>query len=214
MIFSISRSRSTITQEPDIIDTNASCIPSNGDVLFAHDLKTKLKYGASTPNFGQIMYKCITNHVLVGELTNLCLNGTWTAKPPECIAYCDPKYINSVTISSTCYYKDNGQPVRCSDPARPGTVAIISCAHGYERPGILQQIVTCGEDGRWNPVPHRCSQICGQEVPDGIPFIVGGVVTNNTKVPWHVGIYKKEDENGVFEQWCGGTIVNARWVKF
>lgn len=210
----------TTTQAPDIIDIPpGSCrvtdIPSNGDVFFAYDLETKLKYGASAPNFGQIVYKCIMNHILIGQQNNLCLNGAWTGKPPQCNAYCDPKYINGVTVTPTCYYKVNGtdHSARCTDPARPGTVGIISCARGYERPGVIQQIVTCGEDGRWSPVPYRCSQICGQESPEATPYIVGGIVTNITKVPWHVGIYKKEEENGVYQQWCGGTIVNSKGKK-
>lgn len=50
-------------------------------------------------------------------------------------------------------------------------------------------------------------------LPEGSPYIVGGIVTNITKVPWHVALYKRlGGPNGNFEQWCGGTILNAKVV--
>lgn len=60
------------------------------------------------------------------------------------------------------------------------------------------------------PTAQVCSPICGEESPDGTPYIVGGHVGNITSVPWHVGIYKF---NGItFGYHCGGTILNARVV--
>lgn len=43
-------------------------------------------------------------------------------------------------------------------------------------------------------------------------YIVGGERTNNTKVPWHVGIYSNILNESRFIQICGGTIINAKVV--
>lgn len=41
---------------------------------------------------------------------------------------------------------------------------------------------------------------------------MGGEPVNITKVPWHVGIYRKIRADGPFEQQCGGTILNAKAI--
>lgn len=133
---------------------------------------------------------------------------------PKCELLCSPKNITSPTFLANCHIQqDNKQKyVSCADPAYPGTVAQINCQRSYENRKIEHQIVTCGNDGRWHPFPEPCMQICGEEGPEGSPLIVGGVVTNLTKVPWNVGIYHKPNGEPLFQQTCGGTIVNARVV--
>lgn len=211
----------TTTRKPDVVTEltvpTGACrlvdIPRNGDVFYESDPNAvALAYGEVVDSFISVKYRCIHNHHLIGNDTNFCFSGEWTAKAPECKARCNPKDINGVTIVPNCIYGNNSAHVSCDQPAKPETRAMINCARGYERPGVYQQVVTCGDDGRWNPIPHRCTQVCGEESPEASPYIVGGIVTNITKVPWHVGIYKKMEADGPFLQWCGGTIINAKVV--
>lgn len=103
--------------------------------------------------------------------------------------------------------------VHCTDSAKPGTQARFSCLRGYYTTlADDQKISQCRADGHWFPLPQPCQQICGEEGPDNAPYIVGGTATNITKVPWHVGIYKKSDANAEFVQQCGGTILGPKVV--
>lgn len=92
-----------------------------------------------------------------------------------------------------------------------GTYARVNCRDRYVRQsGSKQQIITCGDDGVWTPLPDTCSPICGEEAPEGTPYVVGGFSASINEVPWHVGIYKF---NGTgYSLQCGGTIINARVV--
>lgn len=130
---------------------------------------------------------------------------------------CSQADISSITFVASCRLKsdkfNNDQEVSCTEPARPGTFARINCQRGYKSVSAdVEQVVSCRQDGRWFPPPQPCVQICGQEGPDGAPYIVGGEVTNITKVPWHVGIYKKSSTNGELVQQCGGTILNPKVI--
>lgn len=130
---------------------------------------------------------------------------------PECKPKCSTKTITGVSIHpSSCHLND--VEVRCSEPADPGTIARINCRDRYERPNTVtkQQIISCGDNGIWSPQPETCSAICGEEAPEGTPYVIGGFQANITKVPWHVGIYKLNGE--AYKLQCGGTIVNARVV--
>lgn len=98
---------------------------------------------------------------------------------------------------------------KCSDPAKPGTIAHIKCRDRYERQG-KQQIVSCGENGKWNTLPEACSQICGEISTEGAPFSVGSSYTEIKLAPWHVGIYQFDGTSYAIR--CGGTIINARLV--
>lgn len=121
-------------------------------------------------------------------------------------------FIQGVTISANCFSIVNNtqKSTSCVRPAEPGTIAYVSCQRGYEKNGP-QQTLTCLGDGRWSPAPQRCTQICG-EINEGTAYVVGGSVTNITRVPWHVGIYRKEREDGRYQQICGGTILTSRVV--
>jgi len=141
---------------------------------------------------------------------NLCFNGKWATEVPDCQPFCSTKVITGVSIVATsCFYND--VEVRCSEPAQPGTIARINCRDRYERSNpTKQQIISCGDDGNWSPPPEVCTPICGEEAPEGTPYVVGGFVTNITKVPWHVGVYKFNGKT--YEIHCGATIINARVV--
>lgn len=72
------------------------------------------------------------------------------------------------------------------------------------------QTLRCMDDGNWDYHPFRCEPYCGKLPATGTKFIVGGTVTNNTQVPWHVAVYKRS--GSAMSQICGGTIVNAKIV--
>lgn len=71
---------------------------------------------------------------------------------------------------------------------RAGTIAHIACRDRFERQsGSKEQVVFCGEDGKWNPSIEVCTPICGETPPEGTPYIVNGSTTMIPNVPWHVG---------------------------
>lgn len=46
----------------------------------------------------------------------------------------------------------------------------------------------------------------------GTALVIGGNRTTISRVPWHAGIYKREDSRSKYQQRCGGTIITARLV--
>lgn len=188
-------------------------IPRNGNAALASNPDQFLEYGDFVRSFGTVKYSCIENYYLIGNESNFCLNGRWSASMPECKARCNPSHVQGATIVANCYRPMNNTniPVLCDRPAEPGTIAQINCQRGYQHMGS-QQTSVCGADGRWTPLPVRCEQICGERGGQGTPYIVGGQATNISEVPWHAGVFKKHRADGEFEQWCGGTILNARVV--
>lgn len=165
-------------------------------------------------NLDEVRYGCVAGYTLIGNKRNICVNGKWMNHQPNCELLCNPKGIISPTFIANCYKQENNirKYVSCTEPVKPGTIAQINCQQGYENRKIGQQITTCGNNGHWYPPPMPCAQICGEEGPEGDAYIVGGVVTNLTKVPWNVGIYHKPMNKPSFQQICGGTIVNAKIV--
>lgn len=190
-------------------------LPKNGYVGYLSSPDQHLDLNDAIDNYIQVQYSCIDNHIVVGDATNFCDNGNWLHVVPECKPHCSANEIVSVTFVANCFLNINGteQEVRCQEPSKPGTIARINCQRGYENVREAQQVISCSSDGRWHPAPNSCTQICGEEGPEGQPYIVGGIVTNITKVPWHVALYKRiGGPSGTFEQWCGGTILNAKTV--
>lgn len=188
----------------------ADVIPTNGDAFYQYDTNKKVEYGEIVENFISINYKCIENHYLIGNETNICISGRWQSPKPQCKPRCNSTEIQGVTISANCYSIMNNEhkSTSCIRPVEPGTIAYVSCTRGYEKTGS-QQTLTCQPDGRWQPSPQRCSQICG-EINEGSAYVVGGGATNITRVPWHAGIYKKSGYESKFQQICGGTIVSSK----
>lgn len=191
-------------------------IPRNGFAILAGS-KARLSINEAVDNFGEIRYSCIENHKVVGSTKNFCNLGKWINPVPDCQPRCNPADISSITFIAECRLKNAttnvSEEARCTDPAKPGTQARVSCQRGYHSAlSAEQKISQCRDDGHWFPPPQPCVQICGEEGPDNAPYIVGGVVTNITKVPWHVGVYRKSDANAQFVQHCGGTILNPKVV--
>lgn len=185
-----------------------SKVPRNGWVEYGTG--EKLSPGEIVNSLNLVEYKCLDNHLIDGQSANYCFQGQWRNPVPDCQPRCSTKAITGVSIfAASCFLND--VEVRCSDPAQPGTIARINCRDRYTRQsGSKQQIITCGDDGIWSPLPDVCSPICGEEAPAGTPYVVGGFRASINEVPWHVGIYKF---NGTgYGLQCGGTIINARVV--
>lgn len=184
-------------------------IPRNGWIEQIAPPNYKLSYGEYVDSISEVRYRCQSNHLPNGADTNFCFQGEWKFGVPDCEPFCSTKVISGVSIQPvSCYIGDTD--VRCTEAAKPGTIARISCRSRYELPGTKQQILTCSENGEWSPQPQVCTATCGEEAPSGTPYIVGGFETNITKVPWHAGIYKRD--GNTFQLQCGGTIVNARVI--
>lgn len=185
-------------------------VPRNGWIEYAFEPRDKLSPGEIVNSITTVNYKCLVNHLIEGPTANFCFQGAWRNPVPDCQPRCSTKAITGVSIVATsCFLND--VEVRCSDPAQPGTYARVNCRDRYMRQsGSKQQIITCGDDGVWSPLPDVCSPICGEEAPEGTPYVVGGFHASINEVPWHVGIYKFNG-NGYSLQ-CGGTIINARVV--
>lgn len=187
-----------------------SKVPRNGWIEFAYEPRDKLAPGEIVNSLTTVNYKCLANHLIEGPTANFCFQGQWRNPIPDCKPRCSTKAISGVSIVATsCFLND--VEVRCSDPAEPGTYARVNCRDRYVRQsGSKQQIITCGDDGVWTPTPDTCSPICGEEAPEGTPYVVGGFQASINEVPWHVGIYKF---NGTgYSLQCGGTIINARVI--
>lgn len=190
----------------------ADNIPVNGDAYYQYDRNKKVSYGEIVENFVSVNYSCIENHYLIGNGTNICIGGRWQSPTPQCKPRCSTTEIQGVTISANCFSIVNNtqKSTSCVRPVEPGTIAYVSCQRGYEKTGP-QQTLTCQSNGRWNPQPQKCTQICG-EINEGAAYVVGGSTTNVSRVPWHVGVYKKNSYDGKFQQICGGTIITSRVI--
>lgn len=162
-------------------------VPRNGWVEYASEPADKLSPGEFVNSITTVNYKCLENHLIEGPTANFCFQGEWRNPIPDCKPRCSTKAITGVSIVATsCFLNDN--ETRCSDPAKPGTIARINCRDRYTRQtAARQQIISCGEDGIWSPLPEVCSPICGEEAPKGTPYVVGGFDAEITQVPWHVG---------------------------
>lgn len=187
-----------------------SQIPHRGWIEDPSEPHDKLSPGEIINSFESVNYKCMADYFIEGPTTNVCFQGEWRNPIPDCQPTCSTKAISGVSIVAIgCFLND--VEVSCSDSARPGTFVHMNCQDRYERQsGAKLQIVKCGAGGVWTPLPDVCTPICGEEAPEGTPYIVGGFHTSINEVPWHVGIYKWFANGYTFL--CGGTIINARVV--
>lgn len=192
-------------------------VPLNGQVAWAGDASHVLGLNDDVPASGAIRYTCNKNFFLHGSANNYCLGGAWTSDIPKCIAKCELRKISSIAHVTQCTRNINGVTVnipRCgsNDLVDIGTEVRIVCQNGYRQATPYAQITVCQSDG-WSRPIAPCRQICGEEGAEGSPYIIGGEVTNNTKVPWHVGIYRlKRLQNDQPEFICGGTILNPKVI--
>lgn len=189
-------------------------IPINGWVKYAGTAQ-QLQIGSIISEFESITYGCKHKYNLVhmnSNNTNLCIDGSIENIVPKCIKYCAATTLTGITTKIDCEY--DRKLISCNQFLQPGTIAKISCNYGYELPeGSNRDRIRCDNDGEWDYNPFKCNQICGIASTDaGLSYIVGGENTNNTKVPWHVGIYSDLIQRNKFIQICGGTIITAKIV--
>lgn len=194
-------------------------IPRNGQAVLNADVSHRVNLNTIIPNYGSITYTCNTNHYLSGGTTNWCLYNQWQLKTvSDCEPKCAVSRISSISYITKCSRKVNGVfidvPCRSDDVVEPGTEARIVCQTGYQpvSSSSRDQKLMCQSDGSWDRPGLPCEQICGLEGAEGTPYIVGGVHTNNTRVPWHVGIYRLTEQYNEPNYTCGGTIVSAKVV--
>lgn len=196
--------------------TNGACrvnkIPLNGRVNLLAERPIELHVNAIVPNYSIVQFECNRNYYSNSSVDrSWCLNGKWTASTPKCELKCNLRRISSITYITHC---TNGAEVidRCGsgDLVEPGTTVRIVCQRGYQPATPHEQVTMCQNDGTWNRAILPCTQICGEESPDGKLYVVGGQITNNTKVPWHVGIYRTRGDEPTFI--CGGTILSPKLV--
>lgn len=190
-------------------------LPANGQTMLQGENPHPLRVDDVVPEYGLIKYTCNGNYHLVGSETSYCASGEWSSTVPNCHAKCALRRISSITYVTQCSKKVNGVNTfvtRCgiNDLVDPGTSVKIVCEKGYQPVAPHEQITSCQRDGSWSRPVAPCAQICGEEGPSGVPYIVGGEVTNNTRVPWHVGVYRMENDEPSYI--CGGSILSPKVI--
>lgn len=211
------RSTRAITQNRGCRITH---VPNNGFVALASDSAMRLSAGEMVQNYVGIQYSCMENHYIIGDrTTNMCLGNEWVnTNVPDCQLRCNMREASSITFTTNCYRIVNNRRlgIRCgpNDLVEPGVTMLITCKSGYQSATAIEQQAFCGGRGQWNRRINPCAQICGEEGAEGSALIVSGQTTNNTKVPWHVGIYRESSTavSDALDYICGGTILNPRLV--
>lgn len=204
-------------------DTTGRCriahVPANGYISLEADHSTRLEENDFVSNFVPIRFGCQRNYYLIDdEPSNFCLNGKWVKNVwPDCHLRCSMRDIASYTYLPQCSRSlsdGTSENVRCglTDFVEPGVNVRVTCRIGYKPSIAYEELVKCQPNGEWNRKPNPCTQICGEEGADGSTYVVRGQVTNNTQVPWHVGIYYIDEKEKEPIYTCGGTILNPRLV--
>lgn len=169
-----------------------------------------MPYGIEVTSGTEIEYICNKNYDIHGTDFNVCNDGEWTRKQPTCNHYCHSGEINTLsTEAKNCTL--NNKITSCSKRSSPGTSAFVNCREFYEG-ASSSQMVTCDENGQWQPKPIRCKPICGVPLSSDLHKI-GTNSTNYTYLQWSASIYDKcatEFERPV--PWYDGTIISAQIV--
>lgn len=212
---------------PTVASTAPQCVlqlPRNMRATYAAPPFQPLDDGTPVASLVSLVLRCADGWSMhdpklgaIEETAHFCLpDGSWASAPPLCERRCSAATLAGASTQTDCDYQRIS--IACTTTPgggmRPGTIARVRCRHGYRKPdGAVNDLVVCGADGLWNRTPMRCEQVCGVDgSPTGTAYIVGGEVTNNTLVPWHVGVYSDVDAPGSFSQICGGTILTNRLV--
>lgn len=182
-------------------------IPQNGFVQLSDSPDVRLKVNEMLPNLTRVQFTCAEKYRIVSNDTLSCQNGIWNGDVPICEPFC-PAIAYSYKFSVNCYlngvYYDN-----CTEPSKPGTIAKFNCEYGYEQLNPTLPTI-CGPDGQWTPEATPCTQKCGELIEDR--SIIGAVERSTTYLPWHVTLYKRSNDEQPWQQYCSGTILNARMV--
>lgn len=181
-------------------------IPKKGFVEHFDVSGVHLKVNHMIPDFEKVRLSCIEKHRIVGNDTIVCRDGIWDGDVPACEPFCAP-IVFTYRFFAICHL--NKAEVDCMEHAKRGTIATIYCRWGYESAESEQQTI-CGLDGRWQPEPMACKQICGVRMRRTDETATENE-SNAIQAPWHVTIYKRASLDHPFEHICGGTILSA-WM--
>ncbi|KAF9416621.1 hypothetical protein HW555_006051 [Spodoptera exigua] len=88
-----------------------------------------------------------------------------------------------------------------------GKVQPFCNVHFFSRTPL--SLMTC-VNGTWDYMPDTCRPECGTIIPKGTPLMSGGRPAIHGELPWHVGIYNKNETP--YEQICGGSIISRKVV--
>ncbi|KAI4476304.1 hypothetical protein M0804_013720, partial [Polistes exclamans] len=169
--------------------------------------------GTKLPLGAHLIYTCNSGYQLNRFGHVFCNNkGNWTDIPVCTEIHCQS--LASVSTNTQCTF--NGEWVSCESPVLPGTIAQLSCRLGYTEVVNFESKqndrVICNNKGQWEPLPLRCSQICGLVPPP--PKIVGsyGYLSTLSQIPWHATLYAENTPNGLKHFVCGATIIKENFL--
>ncbi|KAK7865598.1 hypothetical protein R5R35_012674 [Gryllus longicercus] len=176
----------------------------------------KCKYGACIDLNGLCngVEECVD-----GSDETSCTASTRPSEPENSSALGPPMQSGSevrcpaLTIPSrdiTC--KLNDRRVDCSEPALPGTTAMVECRGFYVNKEESSFDTICQFNGQWSRHVTPCQPKCGEPTPEGLPFIAGGTKAKNGEFPWHAGIYRFNHDRENYEQICGGNVISERLI--
>lgn len=191
-------------------------LPVHLIATFQGEADVRLVNGTYVENFIFVEYACDEGWHLrsASDEPNYCGDNAWRDSIPECERRCAAADVLSTSTKAVCEIGGVSLPCDGREHQRPGTVARISCQTGYREPDDRSGVrIVCNADGSWSAAAMRCEQSCGSDQTNtGVVYIHGGGVVNNTRVPWHVGIYDDVTSTGGFSHICGGTILTNRIV--
>ncbi|XP_077283399.1 modular serine protease-like [Arctopsyche grandis] len=203
---------SPTTSKPTTLDTRTTgefdqcalpAYPENGKYKVGNQ---EMPPGARVNPFTIVIYTCNPGFGLHGPNNIYCEeDGKWSEEV-QCVKFCDP--LQSLTVDFKCLYR--GEFIDC-DKALPDGTTVTTVCKGYHVPTLERnlKLLSC-KNGVWDELPPRCRPDCGQIV-EGAGNVLGGITAIVGGSPWHVGVYSL-DENGVFSQICGGTIISRKIV--
>ncbi|XP_059217733.1 uncharacterized protein LOC106083578 [Stomoxys calcitrans] len=199
------------TPEPtDVSGEGGKCqIPFNvqGYIIKLHPKNTTLAPGVWVWDYDTIHIKC---HSKLESISILCDNGTFIPDFPKC-PFCEKSLLNGIsTRYSEIYINDIPYDANEFSFKIPvGAEIYVYCRVGYKRVGNMppRQKIQCLSDGTFSDIRQPCIQDCGNPIADRIDFTRDGFPTKNNKVPWHVAIFRRQ-ENGTHIYICSGSIVS------
>lgn len=109
-------------------------IPQNGWIEYAIASRDRLPLGQYVNSITTVNYKCKENHIIEDEEQTyyFCLRGNWQNPVADCVPRCSADAFNGNSFIATKCSLNNFE-ISCSNPAKPGTIANISCIDQSER---------------------------------------------------------------------------------
>lgn len=92
-----------------------------------------------------------------------------------------------------------------------GSLASYQCLSRYYKL-VGSKTRRCQEDSMWSGRPAICIPVCGRSDSKRAPFILNGNATEIGQWPWQVALARLVIEYNVWFIFCGGALLNERWV--